>query len=189
MKLHSVLSAKFRPSPAVALTLVRVHRWVSSLVDDGLPASRIAAKAELEPGSDVVERIAESIVENAPGIERKLLSKSLQEALLYCIRFDPALDYARFKTRFSRHVNRQGTSAFMQRFLSLFFFNQVWFQVSDAFQSATKNADSLSKDLKSVEAICRHVVREAWESYEQTSASLDARSAKKLIDTITRSLT
>src|SRR5262249_9507643 len=104
LKIRETLNSKSRIAPAIVSTLVQLKKWAASLHVDGTHASRIAAKVEHWCGAELVENIAESLIESATGIERKLLSKSLQEALFYCSGFDAELDYQRFKGRIERHL-------------------------------------------------------------------------------------
>ena len=178
------MSGKNPTGVPLASTLVQVNRWLASLRDDGIEAQRIAAKAELQPGSELIEKIAESLIRNADGVERKLLSKSLQEALFYYSGLDSELNYARFKMRFSRSLDRQGASPFIQRFLAYYFFNFVWFHISDAFRSPSSTAESFAKDMEGVERMCQRAVSAAWKSFEQSNGTLSPNSAAKLVRSI-----
>src|SRR5689334_24610233 len=65
--------------PSIAPTLVRLNEWLGSIQARTLekPSAR-----RLANGSPI-ERIAETLIANASGTERSLLSKSLREALYY----------------------------------------------------------------------------------------------------------
>lgn len=188
LRIREALSAKTPVGLPVGSTLVQIQNWVASLRADGLEARRIAVKAALNPGAGLVENIADALIKTASGVDRKLLSKSLQEALFYCSGFDAELDYALFRTRFVRHIDRYGTSPFIQRFLSLYFFNVVWFHTSDAFQAQATTSQSFTRDMEGVERICQRVVSASWRSFEQTNRSLDSVSARKLVRNIEHAL-
>jgi hypothetical protein len=54
---------------------------MESIQSGGLFAARVADSAERGPVPDLIETIAESLIKNGSGVERKLQSKALQEAL------------------------------------------------------------------------------------------------------------
>jgi hypothetical protein len=137
--------------------------------------------------SDLIEDIAEDLID-ATGVERKLLSKSIQETLFYCVGFHADIDYSRFKTQLIRYVDRQGESSFMQRFLSLYFFNFVWFHTGESFRNLARTCDSFSKDMEFVERVCKKAVASKWKSFEQTHRLLDSTAAKELVRNIEQHL-
>jgi hypothetical protein len=166
--------------------LVGLHDWVASLQAGGLDASRIAAKAEA--GADVVENIAESLIRNADGIDRKLLSKSLQETLFYCTGCEADIDYSQVKTRVIRYLERRGASSILLLFLSLYFFNFVWFETGESFRAASPSSSEFEKDMERVEELCQGVVASFWKTFELGEGPLDSSAARKLIRDIEQQL-
>ena len=114
LKIQEFLTASAGLS--VAPTLVRLNEWLASIQAGTLekPVRRLA-------NGDLTERIAESLIANASGTERRLLSTSFQEALYYAVRFDADIAEAQLIARLSQYLRRWGASAFIRRFLSLFF--------------------------------------------------------------------
>ena len=149
---------------------------------------RWTSAAKFNPTLDVIESIAESLIKNASGIKRRLLSKSLQEALLYSVGFDTEIDYSEFKTRFMRYLDRQGPSSFIQRFLTLYFFNFVWFETGESFRALSCTSHSFEKDMEGVERICGRIVASTWKSFEQTHRRLGPPAARKLVQNIEQHL-
>jgi hypothetical protein len=180
-RIREFLNAKERMGLSTSATLVQIDRWTTSLQNGGSEAGRIAARAERRAGSDLIERISECLIDGASGVERKLLSKSLQEALLYCSGFETEIDYSEFKSRFMRYLNSRGASAFIRRFLSFYFFNFVWFHTGESFRALAWTSDSFAKDISNVERICEKVVASAWKSFRRTQRDLDSSAALELI--------
>ena len=170
--------------PAASSTLVQIHRWLASIHGDG--SGRSAVRRVRRSRSDVIEDVAEDLID-ATGVERKLLSKSIQETLFYCVGFE-AIDYSRFKTQLIRYVDRQGESSFMQRFLSLYFFNFVWFHTGESFRNLARTTDSFLKDMEFVERVCKKAVASKWKSFEQAHRHLDSTAAKELVRNIEQHL-
>lgn len=173
---------------AVAPTVLRLNKWISSVQAEGLDADRIAAKAELHRNADFIENLAETLIEQATGTDRKLLLKSLQETFLYCVGFESNVTRSQFKVRFSRYLNREGLSAFMVRFLSLHFFNFVWFEVGESFRSLAWSSDSFVKDMEAVERICQKIVASGWKKFDQSGQVLDITTAGELVRYIEQQL-
>ncbi len=76
----------------------------------------------------------------------------------------------------------------MVRFLSLYFFNFVWFEVGESFRTLAWSSDSFLKDMETVERICHRIVNSAWKAFEQSQQVLDATTAAELIRTIEQHL-
>jgi hypothetical protein len=188
LKIREFLKGKGHAGPSVSATLVRIHKWIGSTQDQGIDASRIGAKAARNAGSDVIEVIAESLIENARGAERRLLLKSLEEALFYAVDFAAEIDYPQFKTRFTRYLHRHGTSSILQRFLSLYFFNFVWYHTGESFRALAATSDSFAQDIESVERLCQKTVTSAWRSFETSQQFVDLSSAKELVRSIEQNL-
>src|SRR5215813_7900801 len=115
---------------SIAPTLVRLSEWLASIQAGTLekPSARRLANG------DPTKRIAESLIANASATERRLLSKSLQEALYCAVRFDADIAEAQLITRLSQYLNRWGAFAFIRRFLSLFFFHFFYFETGKYFR-------------------------------------------------------
>jgi len=177
-----------RVGPPVSSTLLHLSKWIASLREDGIYASRVAAKVANSSNWQLAEKIAETLIQNPNAPEQPLLSKSLQEALFYFNGFESEVDYARFKSRILRHIERQGASAFCRRFLSLFFFNFVWFHTGESFSVVTPSPDSLSKEIQGVERVCNRIVDSIWSAFEGTKKSLDSATASKLVSQIDRAM-
>ena len=186
LSLREFLRTSKRVGPSVSLTLVRLNKWTMSIQagreDAGLKS--ILAKAGRGPASDAVESIAESLIEGAVGSERKLLSKSLQEALYYCVDFDSGIGSAEFKTRFLRYLNRYGAASFIRKFLSFFFFNFVWSEAGESFRALAWTSDAFEKDMESIDEICQRIVAASWKSFQRTQRRLDRSAAGELARSI-----
>ena len=185
-KIREFLSDKSRVAPFVSSTLVGIHKWLIAVQTNG--SGPIAAKRNWRSRADLIEEIAEGLIEGETGIERKLLSKSLQETLFCCLGFRTDLDYSQFRTQFIRYLERQGASSFIQRFLSLYFFNFVWLHTGESFRTLARNSDSFSKDMERVEYVCQKAVAANWKLFEQTHRLLDSSSARELICNIEQRL-
>jgi hypothetical protein len=136
--------------------------------------------------SGLIKNIAENLIEQASGVERDLLSKSLQETLLYCTDLDVELNYSEIKTKLVRFLAKRGKASLIEQFLSLYIFNFVWFYVGDSFQVAARTLDLFEKDMESVERVCHKIVASTWRSYQ--SRRLDIAAADSLIRRIEQQL-
>ena len=148
------------------------------------PLNPISVKITLSRASDSIHVIAQKLTENASGIERDLLSKSLQETLLYCTGIDLELDYAEVKTRLLRFLSTRSKSALIEQFLSLCIFNLVWFQIGDSFRTNARPLESLGRDIDRVDQICQRIVASAWSSFESRDDELGPSAAEELIRNI-----
>ena len=126
------------------------------------------------------------MIEQASGVERDLLSKSLQETLWYCTELDAELDDFEIKTRLVRFLANRGKASLIEQFLSFCIFNFVWFYVADSFQTAARTLDLYAKDMETVEQVCHRIVGSTWRSYQ--SRQLDAAAAETLIRSIEQQL-
>lgn len=166
---------------------MKLSEWVTSIeAGEPEPLNRVSVKAMFSPPGDLIKNIAEALIEQASGTEGDLLSKSLQETLLYWTGIDLEMDYAEMSTRLARFLASRGKSALIEQFLALCIFNFVWFQVSDAFQATARTTNWFKKDMDSVERICQRIVASTWRSYE--SRQLDTVLAEKLIRSIEQQL-
>ncbi len=177
------MKEKDRLGQSVISTLVRLEEWFSSIqaVESSSILERISARASLAPGSEFMETIGEAFSEGASGIERSLLSKSVQEALLYGVSFHADSGYAHFKAQLVKYLARYGKAVLIRRFLSLFFFNYVWFEVGEIFREAAANSEMFEKDIESVDRVCQAAVTSVWKVFEQTGRRIDAGSAAEII--------
>ena len=181
-----MLSANPRLGSGVSVTLVNLNSWVSSIgagttVDMQNPVS---VKVRFTRPTDSIAVIAEKLTENASGIERDLLSKSLQETLLYCTGIDLELDHAEIKTRLLRFLSTRGKSALIEQFLSLCIFNLVWLQIGDFFRINARTVKSFERDIEGVEQICKRIVASAWSVYDSRDGELEPGAAEELIRSI-----
>jgi hypothetical protein len=187
-RIREFLNKKRRVGPAVASNIVRLNKWILSVQAEGLDADRVAAKAEIHRTGDFIENLAETLIEHGSGTDRKLLLKSLQETFLYCVGFESNLTRAQFKVRFTRYLNREGVSPFMVRFLSLHFFNFVWFEIGESFRTLAWSSDSFVKDMEAVERICQKAVAAGWKKFEQSEQVLDITAALEIVRSIEQQL-
>jgi hypothetical protein len=176
--------------PSVSLTLVRLNEWVASVQAVGLDATlqAFSPEADFSKSTDVMEDIAEMLVQDAAGIERQLLSKALQETLYYRVGFDPSIPYAEFKTRFSRHLDRHAASSLMKRFLRLYFFQYVWFETGESFRALARSSSEFEKYIEGVERLCQRIVASIWSPFEKTNRPLDSDTAEALVRKIEQRL-
>jgi hypothetical protein len=77
-------------SRSVSSTLIRVREWAESICSGTSAAiqDRFIVAAHVNSSWELIETVTEVLIEEAHGIERKVLSKSLQEASLYWVGFD-----------------------------------------------------------------------------------------------------
>ena len=132
-------------------TLLKVDAWASS----------IHGPSVVPPGStacDVIEQLAQAFIADATGIERQLLLKSLLEAFFYCVGLDTDITAGEITVRLKRFVDRRGKSAFLQQFLSLYFFNYVWLDGSGSGREQTEALEEFEHSMKDVERMCRKAV-------------------------------
>lgn len=175
---------------AVYLTLVRLNEWAASVQAEGLDvaARGLLPTADLSQSSDVMEDIAEALVQEAADMERKLLSKALQETLYYQVGFDPSISYDEFKTRFTRHLDARSASALITRFLRLYFFQRVWLETGESFRAWARSSVEFEKYIDDVEQVCDRTVASVWRSFEKTNRPLDSETAAELVQKIEQRL-
>ena len=167
--------------PFLSPTLVRLNSWILSVPTPEFDGhlDGIAAKARLGDGRDLIAHLADSLIADADETERKLLWKSLQEMLFYCVGLED-LTCQELKRRLQHYVDRHGASSFIRMFLSLYFFNFVWFETSESFQAFAWTPDSFQKNMEAVERFCQRIVASAWKTFEQMHAPLDLAAAHVL---------
>jgi hypothetical protein len=161
---------------------VRVNEWLSR-IEAGKTYHDFEGK---RVNVDVVERVAEDLIARAGGKERTLLSKSLQEAIYYAVRFDPDIDYDELNARISRYLHRWGKASFIKRFLSLFFCNFVQFHTGESFRALADG--SFEASLEGIGLTCQRTVASVWKAFERTKRPLDLRTAEKLVSDIEQRL-
>jgi|ERR1041385_2459108 hypothetical protein len=141
----------------VISTLLKVDAWASSIESDTpafIPTSL--------PGStacDVIEQFAQALVSDATGIERLLLLKSLQEAFFYSVGLDTDLSADEITSRLKGFIKCRGKAAFIEQFLSLYFFVYVWLDESRRPQALSVEGFDHSIH---VERMCRRAVIAAY---------------------------
>ena len=174
----------------MSLTLVRLNEWLASIQAEGLDAAtrRLSPETDLNQSVDVMEDIAEMLVHEAAGMERQLLSKSLQETLYYRVGFDPGISYAEFKARFLRHLDQHAASSLLKRFLRLYFFHYVWFESGESFRALARSSSEFEKYIENVEKLCQRSVASIWSSFEKTNRPLDPGKADELVRKIEQRL-
>jgi hypothetical protein len=158
---------------------MRLTEWVASVQSDGKHGHHIGPKPD-GTATDLIEAIAEHLTKGGKGIERKLLSKSMQETFFYCVGFDTRMSHSQFKTVLTRHVDRHGASSIIRLFLSLYFFNFVWFETGDSFRALAWTPGSFERHMEEVETLCQRVVHAAWKKFDETQRPLDLSAAREL---------
>jgi hypothetical protein len=188
LKTRQFLRDRVRLGPALGETAVRVNEWADSVLANGLDGAVKATDHESSGAAlDIIEQIAESLVAGkAP--TRQLLSKSLQETLLYCTGMDPDLSYSQMKARLTTFVKRRGGPEVVRRFLALSLFNVIWFRTGDAFRTIAPNPASYERDMLAVEQFCRKVAASCWRSQNLGRRPINAQALDELIHGIERRL-
>lgn len=156
--------------------------------EEGTRSRRAPAKASADEDSDGIERVAESLIENVSGIDRRLLSKSLQETLIHCSGFAAELTQNELRKRIRQFLKSESSAFMMRRFLSSYFFNFIWFQTGESFRTRAWTTAEFESDMESVEAHCDKIVAETWKSCERTRRPLDVAGARQLTRTLERRL-
>ena len=163
---------------------MRLSEWLASIQAGTLekPSARRLANG------DPTKRIAESLIANASGTERRLLSTSFQEALYYAVRFDADIAEAQLIARLSQYLRRWGASAFIRRFLSLFFFNFVHFETGKSFRGLARSSQAFEKHIEDIDRVCHQTVASIWKSFEKTNRPLDLAAATEVVRQIEQRL-
>jgi hypothetical protein len=140
-------------SPQVVSALLKVDAWASSV-----QSRSVSVGMNSWPGSttcDIIEQFARAFINDATGIEKVLLLKSLQEALLYGVDLDTDLTADEITSRLKEFVNSRGKAAFIEQFLSIYFFNYLWLDESRRPQIPAVEEFEYSMQ---VERMCRRAV-------------------------------
>jgi uncharacterized protein (DUF2164 family) len=182
LKIREFLTASTGLS--IAPTLVRLSEWLASIQAGTLEKSSPRRLANGDP----TKRIAEILIANASAAERRLLSKSLEEALYYAVRFDADITEAQLITRLSQYLSRRGASAFIRRFLSLFFFNFVQYETGESFRGLARSSQAFEKHIEDLDRVCRQTVASIWKSFEKAKRPLDLPAATELVRQIEQRL-
>ncbi len=182
------MRAKDPAGPAVSATAVQFNEWLISLKSGHQDPALEHLAADVTDGKDTIEQVAEFFLESRGGIERKLLSKSLQEVLYYSSGFDIDIDYDEVKSRVTRFIARRGAASLVKRFLALYFFNYVWFETSESFRAVARTPDSFEKLMAEVELKCQRAVAAAWKSFEKKARAFNRIAAAGLVQDIERIL-
>jgi hypothetical protein len=170
--------------PSIAPTIVRLNEWLASIQARTLEKPIARRSGDENP----IEGIAESLIANAIGTERRLLSKSLGEALYYSVGFDANVTETEFRARLSRYLIRRGAPAFNRRFLSLFFFNFIQFETSESFRRLARNSQDFERGLEDLDRVCHQTVASVWKSFQKTKRPLDLHAAILLVAQIEQRL-
>src|SRR5215475_13587997 len=184
-KLREFLKGKKKAAASLSLTLVRFQEWAMSLETEADTQSRrVPEKASAGKESDAIERVAESLIENVSGIDRRLLSKSLQETLIHCSGFAVDLTQDELRKRVRQFLKRESSAFMLRRFLSSYFFNFIWFQTGEAFRTRAWTRAEFENAMKKVEAYCKKIVAETFKSCGRTRRPPDVGAARRLIRTL-----
>jgi hypothetical protein len=146
-------------------TLLKVDAWTSSIQSDTpafVPTPLPGATA-----CEVIEQFAQALVSDATGIEKLLLLKSLQEAFFYSAGLDTDISADEITDRLKGFVNRRGEAAFIEQFLSLYFFNYVWLDESRLQALPVEDAERSIQ----VETMCRRAVVAAYAEVRDRSTA------------------
>jgi hypothetical protein len=170
----------------VISTLIALNEWITTIQGGGPNGvlSRTKVKATLNPGADVVATIAAGLVEHAAGIERDLLSKSVQETLFYCVNFEAPANYSQIEKLLARFLARRGHAAVIQRFLSFHFFNFVWLETGESFRALACTPKSFERDMDEVDRVCQRVVAWIWRLQQMETRPLDKSAAEEVVQKI-----
>jgi hypothetical protein len=183
IRIREFLKTRSRVRQSAGSTLVRLNDWMTKIVSGpaGEGLDLISARAGLKPRSELVEIIAECLIDEVDPVERNLLSKSIQETILYCISLKTDISYAQLVDKMLKYIGRHKTGSINERFLSLYFFNYVWFRTGESFRAVAGSSDSFEREMAGVERICRHVVAAAWAPFQETHRVLNRAAATELV--------
>jgi hypothetical protein len=183
LRIRQFLANNQREAPFVVSTILKSNAWAESIQveEPELVSQDVAASM---PACDLIQQIAENLIDYAIGIERELLLKSLQEALFCCLGFDTNLTSLQIKTRLKRFLDRHTKAAFIRRFLSLYFFNLIWLHTGEWLSDESVTSKMLEKDIDELDRICKRAV--VW-AYKQVDV-LNESAAEELIRNIEQRL-
>jgi hypothetical protein len=183
LKIREFLKARI--GAGAAETLVQVNGWLQ-LIQAEKTHNR-AKRTRMH--RHLVEQIAEDLTAKASGIERRLLSQSLQEAMYYATRIEANITHEDFNSRLSLYLHRWGEGSFLRRFLSLFFFNFIRFHTAESLRGLAETTAEFEAQLEELELVCQRTVAIVWKSHEKTKNPLDLGTASQLLSEIEKRLT
>ena len=125
------------------------------------------------PPLELVDAIAAALSAHAGGGKQEILCKSLQEAILESSGLDYDLGALDPRSRLSNFLRQNGSSSFMELFLSIYLFNLIWIQIQEAVRWSLKDENSFRAFMESFSRACRNVVKAALA--EQAGAQKDIR--------------
>jgi hypothetical protein len=170
--------------PALIAVLVRFDDWMRSFHSRPEKSFDQALESgELDQMLDGIERISDSLIRAAEGVDRALLSKSLQETLIYSAGFDERRTPLKIRSRLMQATSPHDRRQTLQQFLCLYFFNSVWFRTREEIRSVAASAAAFEKEMESVEAVCRQIVASNWKSVP-AEPPLDFATARDLVEAI-----
>jgi hypothetical protein len=178
------------PGPALVKAALRLDEFAGAVLEGNLRAALPAArgrKLSEKVGPDLIEFIAQTLSDHAHGLERNLLSKSLQEALFEIVGDDFEIRLPRLEAVLARFLAGSGRSSLLRRFLSLHLFNAIWYQTGESFRVLARTPRAFSETVEEIELICRRTVSKSWRSQHRTPF-LNQSSAERLITSIERRL-
>ncbi|HEY2382234.1 MAG TPA: hypothetical protein VGK48_13735 [Terriglobia bacterium] len=146
--------------------------------------SETRAQVSADGACDEIEKQAAVFIESADGIEQRLLSKSLQEALFHCAGFNTELSSAELRRKFRHTLRREGSASIVQQFLAFYLFNFVWFHTGESFRSQAWTSAEFESDLQNAEKYCQRIVADSWNSGEVQAEALDLVTARRIIQKI-----
>jgi hypothetical protein len=166
------MNRKGRIGAGLISTLLKLDAWASPIQSD-LPAV-VSTSLPGSTACDGIDRLAEALVDDAEGIERLLLLKSLQEAF-FCVAPYPDLTASEITSRLKEFVSCWGKGAVIKQFLFQFFFNQLLLDLTHAGRT-----QAITYEMKSVAKMCR---REVIAAYAPKDV-MDRSTAETLIHNI-----
>jgi hypothetical protein len=188
LRVRDLLQGEIGLEGGVGRTLVELDNWITSVHSDGLDeVLTAAAESESLPVQDLMHRTVDQLTEDAQGIERHLLRKSLLETLLSVSGPKPEHRRKQWREEFSRFLTLNGSSEFLRRFLSFHVFNVIWFQTSEAFRADARSHGAFLKNMAMLEQACNRIVNAIWKSHEH-QRPLTSASVFRLVDEIARNL-
>ena len=175
-RLRSYLTHAPPIGPLLLPTILQLITWTESLY-----ASSVISHLPATSATDPIEPLAEALVAPGNGIERQLLLKSIQEALFDFVGVDTKFTAGQLATRLKRCFDgKPAALLFIQQFLSLYFFNYVWFYTCEFFRADMVTPEAFEFEVEAVSGLCEKTVLEA---FERVSA-LDATTLAALIQEI-----
>jgi hypothetical protein len=181
-KLRQFLKGKKAGHGSLAATLTKLHHWAISMESESetrLPV--VTGRVSAGEACDVIEKQAAAFIGGAQGIERRLLSKSLQEVLFYCAAFNTDLGDAELQRKLRLTLRREGAASISQRFLAFFLFNFVWFWAGESFRSQAGTPAEFEADMQNTERFCQRIVADSWSSAEIPPGALNLMTARRVV--------